>query len=252
MFCARILTCGLITASRIFLRASSRVALAKARIPAPARSGEHLFVVYYSFLHSLRREFLENHASLDYNALTDEPTKVYIPKDFSQPLLKQVKDDWKLRSYDWAKFMRQSDDLEWGCDDQSRKINSDYRCWLASWFGKDWIFFLWMAFGNVDNMMKCVNDICRKRAALSEGDKDPASTRADVMRLSERNRYIELGITPVPPIKGIQHRRSIPQLARMDVRKREAEYWQWVAEVQVRGWWSDEDNARFNSEWQEA
>ena len=40
-------------------------------------------------------------------------------------------------------------------DASTRKINSDFRCWLAAWFGKDWIFFLWIAFGNVDkNMME--------------------------------------------------------------------------------------------------
>ena len=82
-----------------------------------------------------------------------------------------------------------------------RKINSDWRSWLALWFGKDWIFFLWMGFfGRVDEnmMMKCVKDICKIRAAgRQDEDKDPASTRVDVVKLSERNMAIELGLTPL-------------------------------------------------------
>jgi hypothetical protein len=157
------------------------------------------------------------------------------------------------RAYDWDKFFHQAHEGGWWAGDEIRKINSDYRCWLAQWFGKDWIFYLWMAFSKVDeNMMKCVNDICRKRAALSEdADKDPASSRVDVMKLSERNQYIELGLTPVPPIRGIQHRRSIPLIARLDARKRETEYHAWVKEVEASGYWSDENRDWYTSEWQE-
>ena len=112
---------------------------------------------------------------------------------------------------------------------------------------------MWVAFGKVDdNMMKCFNDICKKRTALSEDeDKDPASSWVDVVKLSERNMYKELGLTPVPPIKGIQHRRSIPLIARLDVRKREAEYNAWVKEVEAGGCWPDEHRAWYYKEWQE-
>ena len=121
-----------------------------------------------------------------------------------QPLTDEVKADWKRRSCDWVKFHRQ--------------LKSNWRCWINYWFGKDWLFYLWMIFGEVnEDMMKCFNDICRKRCA----ENDPASPRAEIKNLSERNRAIELGVMPIPAVKGIQHTMSIPLLARIAARKGE-------------------------------
>ena len=141
-----------------------------------------------------------------------------------KPLIKEVQEDWSWRSFDWVKFQRQAEDLEWDVDTKARQIRSNWRCWITFWFGKDWLFHLWMIFGKVnEDMMKCLNDICRKRGALSLHDNDPASSRGDVSNLSDRNRAIELGLIPIPEVKGIQHSTSDPQLARIAARKREKE-----------------------------
>ena len=66
----------------------------------------------------------------------------------------------------------------------------------------------------------------------------------DYSKLSERNKNKELG-TPVPPVKGIQHRRSIPLTARLDARKREQDFDRWVTMV----WrWGRKERAYYVSE----
>ena len=110
-----------------------------------------------------------------------------------------------------------------------------------------------MAFGKVDdNMMQCVNDISKMRAIKSgDEDQDPASSWVDVHKLSDRNKSKALGTTPVPPVKGIQHRRSIPMTARLDAKKRERNFWSWVEEVEISGYWGPNNNEYYDSEWEQ-
>ena len=120
---------------------------------------------YMAHLYCKRRRFLENHPELDYDKWRDEPHKVYLLKLFGKPLLKEVEDDWLYSEFDWLRFSRYCSWNEWKNDAQKRKTKSDFRSFISFWFGKDWIYYIWMSFGEVTNdMLECLSDTCMTRA----------------------------------------------------------------------------------------
>ena len=219
--------------------------------------GKHLLVTYYACMIAMRRRFLENHAVLDYNPREDSLTTVYIPEEYRKELVQQVREDWKLRRYDWERSIRQRDceEIDLTAHVEDRKLSHDWRSWLALVWGRETLFLIWISFGKItDEHMACVNDIRKVRAAISqEEDKVPASSRDDAEKLTERNRAIELGLTPLPPVKGLHHRQSIPLMARLDARKKEDDFNKWAADMEVRYGqeWSDEDTRYWRQEKEE-
>ena len=185
---------------------------------------------YLVQVYARRRKFLEDHKKLNYDVRCDSPHRVYIPKEWGKPLLQAIKEEWQRQRCDWAKFARYAEKLNMSRSSQQRQQKSDYKSWLTTWFGKDWFFYLWIAFGEMTaDMMVCVNDICRKRANYSEDvDKDPASSQVDASKLSERNYAQYKHFDHIPEVKGIQHKKSLPKVAREYAKWYEARFWVWV------------------------
>ena len=76
-------------------------------------------------------------------------------------------------------------------------------------------------------MIECVNAICASRAIENvEGPVDLASSQVEFARLSERSKAGLLG-QELPPVRGINHTRSGPYLARQHARQQQRECNEW-------------------------
>ena len=75
---------------------------------------------------------------------------------------------------------------------------------------------LWLAVDEVnEEMIDYVNDVCRRRAQTSlDEHADPASSRADVMKLSKRNYAQYFQFDDIPEGQEIQHTKSAPNCSR--------------------------------------
>ena len=93
------------------------------------------------------------------------------------------------------------------------------KAWMHSVFGKDWFYRLFLAFGCVtQGMVNCVNDVARaKKEAYYESEHAQAATQGNLDKLSARSRAMFLD-EPVPEVRGVNHQRSAPYMARLMAR----------------------------------
>ena len=145
-------------------------------------------------------------------------------------------------------------------DRYHRQMRSAYKAWQAHLFGKDWFYRIFLAFGTISQeIIDCVNTICASRAIEHfEGPVDLASSQVEFARLSERSKAGLLG-QELPPVRGINHVRSVPYQARDHARQQQREYYEWEAKqwqdyqnspASSRGSWTAAEQQEWERRWQ--
>ena len=165
---------------------------------------------------------------VEYMDLTSlDADRVYVPHEFQSCIRHALLDWWESSiateaSSGWQNY------LKLGCPgDRKLAHRSYFRNWKHETFGKDWIFDLLVAFGDVDlGMLHALNDACEYRARemldpeYSTSNDGPASTRntTSLNRLSARNQAAVMQL-PLPPVRGMTRTMSAAAQARHDARE---------------------------------
>ena len=148
------------------------------------------------------------------------PERCYLTRNVQKKVDRMVKSWWQKELLDWE-YM----------DDETlaRHEKTMWRSWKFAFFGHDWFYWLFVAFGKVDPLMvHIVDELSNVRAGLRRAriiEKSRASSHGEsshgggLLSMSEQNRAKMLG-KPIPEIEGW----SVPYNARMRVRMEEERY----------------------------
>jgi hypothetical protein len=150
---------------------------------------------------------------------------IYIGHQYQKPIRHAIEAWWRdnvasdATQSAWQRYMQAGSPGEAG-----RQSRSYSRSWKHQLFGKDWIFDLFVAFGDIDaEMVTCLNESCIQRAKEKEDDLKPATSReTEFKRLSDRGRAERLGYA-LPEVRGMTGNQSEARAARQEAREMEEE-----------------------------
>ena len=184
----------------------------------------------YATILSVRRKAIMEY--MDMSSL--DADRCYVPHAF-QPCIRHALELWwhtdiaTEASSGWQNY------LKLGCPgDRKLAERSYYKTWKHETFGKDWIFDLLLAFGDLDiGMLHALNESCDYRARVMQDPEftpyvgpvsGPASTRVttSLKRLSARGAAAQMGF-PLPDVQGMTKTMSAAACARQDAMEIEEE-----------------------------
>ena len=185
---------------------------------------------------------------------------VYVAKDYQTPIRDAF---W----YFWLTNFAAEDGSPWmnylkidgapGSSTLARR--SHYENFLTQYFGKLWVFDLFVAFGMIDHeMIQWLNESClnrawetyqiqtceeTQRASTPPWPFGPNATETPIRHLSERSRAVALGFRETP-VKGMINTPSYARVLRLEAQGSEEEVRQYeaeeTAEFRRTDYWSDE------------
>ena len=160
--------------------------------------------------------------------------RVYVPREYQACIRHAIELFWQTQiateaPSGWQTYLKLGSP-----GDAGRARRTYFKTWQHETFGKQWVFDMFVAFGDIDAaMIEAINESCDHRAkALRDPDftptvvlpLDPASTRdtTTLERLSARGRAAQMSFE-LPPVQGLVKIASEAAQMRQDAKEMEEE-----------------------------